>query len=489
MYGYQKDGVRFLKQPQHPALQTPYGSGKTWVVLKVAHDATKPPTSIHHTKHHQPLTLILCKRRNVITWQKEIVKYGMASRKAIGVIHPDYLPSSISVPKYLRQLYFNALSCQNQTNAVTLLPYSVLRSKDTVSTIIEIFKQPAIVGALLGDESTTIKNPKAQVTKAALRLSRHFCFAKRIALTGNLTPEGPQELWSQFAFGGNYRLGRTYYQFLRKWFIQDQFNRWVIKHELSERFFDIATNCTFMLTDEQYHELLSKFPTPHYVIETYDPSRSQVRLVDKLYDEWALPDADNIDTYYKYTLQVMNKAQQICSGFYYDQETGEPIIVQKTPVPKVKLLQAIVKDLFSENHKRKVVIWRAFRFEDPITQQALHKLIPTYVGPSDESLNAFEKEKRGCAIVMPLGCSTGFNELAQADVNIFFSNKYSLETRQQAEARICRLNNLSPSVTQIDLASSYMRDADVIGALQTKSLTPQWLVSWSRTYLKERNKG
>ena len=72
---------------------------------------------------------------------------------------------------------------------------------------------------------------------------------------------------------------------------------------------------------------------------------------------------------------------------------------------------------------------------------------------------------------MPAQTSQGFNELVLADTNIFFSNVYSSELRDQAEKRINRLGQTNKVIQHIDLCSPRQEDIEIVTALQTKDLT------------------
>jgi hypothetical protein len=175
---------------------------------------------------------------------------------------------------------------------------------------------------------------------------------------------------------------------------------------------------------------------------------------------------------YAYTMSLMTKARQISGGFYYAPD-GVPIYLPKNP--KRDLLVEVVQQLLEEDSARQIIVWHAFRVEKDIIWQALaHAGISTCSGPSTEALKTFVN-RDATVITMPCSVSEGFNELVGADVNIFYSNNYSIDLREQAEARIARPGQVNPIVTHIDLCSPRQVDVDIVAALQNKSLTPERL--------------
>ena len=447
MYSYQPVGIKMLLERCKLPLLLPYGSGKSWIVLE----------AIKHSKSRQ--VIVLCKKRNIITWTKEITK-----RLPNVPIYPIVGGSR----KRLQTMLDSARSEQ----FIWLIPYSSLHNVVRQIQWLIDFKIPLVIDWLIADESTTIKNPGAVTTKAALFLSKEYPNARKAILTGNIAPETFKEVWSQLAFVDISRLGTTYYQFLRKWFVLGQFNQWTIDLDKQQRFLDILTQSSFLLTHEEYHQLMKKYPKSRYVIEHYKCTPQQKKLLKNLYRDWELPTSKSMMEQYNYAIILGTKAQQICSGFYYTE--GETLTLA-SPNNKIKLLRSVVSDLLIENKHRKIVIWRKFKEEDSLIHDALQHKYPVLVGPSASNLLCFE-HPLARIIVMPVQCSQGYNELVVADTNIFFSNDFSLEKRNQAESRIWRPTQQAKGITHIDLCSSDQRDYEVILALQNKELDKSKLV-------------
>jgi len=126
-------------------------------------------------------------------------------------------------------------------------------------------------------------------------------------------------------------------------------------------------------------------------------------------------------------------------------------------------------------------VWRAFRAEDLMIQNALAPL-GCVIGPAESSILQFMDDPNIHVIVMPLACGQGLNELVKANANLFFSNVFSQESRDQAEARIVRSGQTADIVVHIDFMSPEQRDADVVAALQSKTMSKNTVVEIVRRY-------
>jgi SNF2 family DNA or RNA helicase len=340
------------------------------------------------------------------------------------------------------------------------------------------------VSTLIADESTTIKTPKAKVTKAALHCAAVVRDIPKLILTGNPIPESPLEIWSQISFTKNLtpkeRNGEySYYQFLKYWCVKSNYGY----HLKLDRQYDFLHNlhaCGVWsaITDRSQLQASQALPSSHYVMEYYDLLPEQTTLIAHLYKDWSIQNQDGTEMELDYSIALAQKAQQICSGFYYDERNQVVPAISTNLNPKLQVLVDIIQTLLEENQQRKIVIWRKYRYEDDLLCSTLqHAEQRVIVGPSAGALQAFLARPDIRIIIMPVDCSQGFNELVVADTNIFFSNDFSQEKRLQAEARIDRLGQLSPDVTHIDIVSTTGRDQDIATALQGKNLTKERLAT------------
>ena len=468
LYPYQERAIRLLLDPLGPkTVAYRYGSGKAWVALEAG--------VLKHRPWHM---IVVCKPRNFITWERE------AEKRLCG---DDGPPACFTLyrcegTKKQRQRVRDMLTIKpQQANWLVMVSHTSL-----ANDIHEwcMFAKHATPNVVIYDESTAIKNPKAQRTKAALKLTGVVPMATRITLTGNPIPENPLEIWTQLEFNypGCNPFGRTYYQFTREWFIAADYGL-VLRHERVQEYQDVLAHHAIWLTADETKMLRSVagFPASRYVVEQYELNSTQYGALQKLESEWALCNALGVEEEYNYATTILTKAQQICSGFYYDYDKNPVFLTDPNDNPKVNLLREVTGDLMAESHKRKMIVWRAFRAEDLMIQNALAPL-GCVIGPAESSILQFMDDPNIHVIVMPLACGQGLNELVKANANLFFSNVFSQESRDQAEARIVRSGQTADIVVHIDFMSPEQRDADVVAALQSKTMSKNTVVEIVRRY-------
>lgn len=457
------------------ALFLHYGAGKSWIALEHAWCKVDPKYS------QRLIAIIFCKKRNIPTWRTEILKRMPRTGN-----WPDVTPCIMeSKPPWRPPTTYDRPT-------FLLIPHhSIATWEVEIGTVINTSNTLT----LIMDESTAIKNPQTKRTKAALRLAQRHedntiineLLRTRLILTGNPKPEGEHEIWSQFqfAYGSLNPFGATYYQFLYRWFTKTDF-AWALNLEKREQFYRTIRSCGAELTDNEIKDFIETVGvrTERYCIEYYKESREQRKLLNKLYDEWALPDGCGGEEEYEYTMQIQQKAQQISSGFYYKDSGNAHELKQN---PKLCLLIQLIDQLLNENKERKIIVWHHYRAEVTNIMSRLGH-VGVLLGPDESSLTEFQINPNAHVIVMPITVSQGFNELKQADINIFYSNVYSQETRNQAEARIKRIGSQHSIVTHIDLCSPRMADIEIVTALQGKSLSPARMKVIVNQYCESRKK-
>lgn len=466
-----------------------YGGGKCLISMEFA-------LACHEKEGMSRVAaFVYCKARNMLTWKRELLKHFP---HLVLLINPTY-------EETCRQLV------ELKQDQAVVVAYSQSLVAKRVKEMIG-HGRTLHPSCLILDESTCIKNPGTQIAKAFHEIKK-VCPVPTIAMTGNAIPEGPQEIWSQFqyAYGDKNPLGVSYYAFRKTYFI-DTGMGWTLDASKRDALFTLLTKYVCTLDAETmplYKAFLAQFNIQR-AVELYEESAEQRRLLDYLYTNWALPrdpspelaaqmeenfepslDALSSDIEMSYSFSILQKAQQIASGFYYD-EAGTPIYLKTNP--KLDQLEEVLTQLFIENPKRQVIVWSAYLAERPPIEDMLMRLNLRYViGASDESLLSFthsDTMQRAQVIILSPRQSQGFNELREADVSIFYSNSYSQELRNQAETRNTGARQAHPLVTLIDLCGPRLLDMDVVTALQAKNfsmLTAHTLVNKYASRKKEQS--
>lgn len=465
MHGWQLSSLQKLEQGRR-MLILPYGARKSWVLLEHMIYEADP--------HHHMIAAITCRRRNMLTWRNEIKRWYPGVRVIENMRELETAPTGYSI---------------------WLIPQSELATKkDEIIRLLRVRKP----GSLLMDESTRIKNPDAKMTKAALEIA--LVHPNPFCMTGKAMPEHPKEIYSQFAFayGTANPFGRSYYAFLRRWFIKHDYG-YALRLDLADEFYRTIRRNVVVFDEEGSEEFLAFLSgrRTEYILETYSPSQEQRKLLDRLFTTWSLsddPEATDLSAEeaeeqldntgvaeYTSTMAVLSKAYQICSGFYYDSQRN-PVTLKHNP--KVDRVLELLETLFEEKPDRQVIIWHHFKVEREMLRTVLSKY-RTVVGPDEEALTKFAN-KEAQIILMPAATSEGFNELAQADTAIFLSLSRSQEKRDQAEARNTGPRQLYPVANIIDLGGDGLADSDTAAAMQAKSFSPKMISAIVNKYSKRR---
>ncbi len=326
------------------------------------------------------------------------------------------------------------------------------------------------------DESTVIKSAKSEIAQCAHQL-RAMLGSVLYCVTGDPTPESPTEFWSQFeaCMPGHNPLGKTYYQFLRRWFVRHD-RGYTLMIDRRDEFYEIVDRHSVRMDEKDFEEynLKIKPPKPRYSMAGFDLEESQLTLIKEMFTDWTL-DGHEVN----YATVMATKYQEICSGFYYQTEEGERRKIVEVSEAKERALATLILRLKKIGHK-KMVVWYNFSAEQEMITRSMPEWNVIYFKITDEmDLNDFYtapvSDEYIVVGIVPLSFSRGINDLVGASASVFYSNEYSNETRNQAELRFLRIGQEREFVDIIDLVSFSGKDREVAEMLQTKSLTNERL--------------
>jgi len=325
---------------------------------------------------------------------------------------------------------------------------------------------------LIVDESTMIKNPKAQQTKNAVNLGLRAMY--RRILSGTPIVQNPLDIWSQALFLSPSALPyQSWTAFKAKYAIE------VVQH-MQNRSFRKVVGFRHM---EHLRELVGRFSTrllksdcldlPPKIYSTrevpFDPKQKRAYEQMREIQVAQLEEKAKTTTITAQTvLTALIKLQQILCGFAID-EAGNCIDV---PTLRYQALKDIIEDTDG-----KVIIWTHFKHSVERIGEYLRKTFPEsdtglyYGGTKNDDRNrivdSFQEESNKMRFIVANSAASKGLTLTRGQTNIYFTNTFNLETRLQSEDRTHRIGT-SGAVNYIDLVTHNTVDEKIIKALRHK---------------------
>jgi SNF2 family DNA or RNA helicase len=324
----------------------------------------------------------------------------------------------------------------------------------------------------LVDESTSIKNPKAQRTKEALRLG-HMCDYRRV-LTGTPITQSPLDLFAQCEFLNPGILGFKSFVAFRSFYAEMQlvrlgpraFNK-IVGYRHMEHLTRSIAPFSSRITKAECLDLPEKVYEEVFVEHTIE----QAELYNKLKTEALLQLEQGLLTSTS-AITTINKLHQINCG-HVKLDDGTQVDIPSGRLP------ALV-DLI-ENIGRKCVVWCAHQRDVEQIMMALRELFKGsdmfavhYYGKTtddERSKNLISfKHNPYCKVFVGTAATGGKGIDGLQDVcdyQIYYSNSYNLEDRLQSEDRLHR-NGQKNAVTIIDLICRGTVDVAIHKSLASK---------------------
>lgn len=308
------------------------------------------------------------------------------------------------------------------------------------------------------DESTRIRNPRAQITKRLLHDWRHI--PNKCILSGLPRPESELDYFCQFQFLEGAFLGfHNYWVFREKKFKQDLQFEWqrTPVPGLREEIKEFLQRHAFVLTRKQAGVGNERI----YERRVVDPSPRQVAAQREVLKQFSF---DYIETNFATVRDVW--MARIAGGFSPDRENPELL-----GDGKFKELMSLVTE---ELRGQQVVVWFRFNEELEYALRLLQKVRIPAAGmygetKKDDRITIRQRFRAGQIQVLCVQVSLGkFGmNLSTASAAIYFSNSYELEARAQSEDRIEDVGKQQP-LLYIDLMTRGSIDMEVVSGLRDK---------------------
>ena len=322
---------------------------------------------------------------------------------------------------------------------------------------------------LVVDESTRIKNHKAQRTKNVMKLGK-LAEYRRI-LTGTPVTQSPLDCWTQFNFLHSEIIGypsfvafRARYAMLKEMHLQGR--SYPVKIVTGYRNIEELSNKVARHSYRVLKRDCLDLPEKVYQVEEVDLTAEQKRIYKDMKDDLVARISDTEYAVARIVLTQLLRLHQIVGGHLTTE--GE---LKTVPIdggnPKLNRMLEILEDIDS---KAQVIIWAKFQHEIDDIHAALENSA-VYDGrtPSDrrtEIIDEFNAGKIKYFIGNQNAGGIGI-DLTAASYVIYLSNDFSLETRLQSEDRAHRIGQVN-RVTYIDLVARDTIDELVLDALKNK---------------------
>ncbi len=360
--------------------------------------------------------------------------------------------------------------CQTKYLKIFVMNIEAFSTNKGAETALWFAKQYGRRGLMIVDESTTIKNRKANRTKAVIAAGEQFAY-KRL-LTGSPVTKSPMDLFSQCEFLDKRLLGFTsYYAFQGRYAI-------VQKRSMGHRSFQQIVG--FQRLDELNGKLDSfskrvlkkdclDLPEKVYVRREVELTKEQKTLYTQM-SKLALAQLSDgsLSTTNNVLTQIM-RLQQICCGFIKNDEEE----VSEVPSNRLQELVNVCEEIDG-----KVIIWATYVHDiEKICEMLTKEYGPNSFGafygatPQEERqsiVENFQDPDSEMRFFVGNSRTGGFGiTLTAANTVIYYSNNYDLEIRLQSEDRAHRIGQKN-NVTYIDLISPKTIDEKILTALANK---------------------
>ncbi|MAZ71781.1 MAG: hypothetical protein CMC70_01410 [Flavobacteriaceae bacterium] len=344
--------------------------------------------------------------------------------------------------------------------------FSTKRGVDAAATY--LFQNPNNI--IIVDESTTIKNRKAQRTKNLMQLTDHSKY--RRILTGSPITKSPLDLFSQCNFLDHRSLGfNSFFAFQNRYAV-------VQRRVMGARSFQEITGYRRLpeltarlqgFSSRVLKEECLDLPDKTYVRRNVRLTEDQSRLYDQM-KHLALAQLNNMDiaTTTSVLTQIM-RLQQICCGTFQPDE-GE---LQEISNNRLDEMLNVIDETSG-----KIIIWATFTHDIQRIGQALRdrfgpESVALYYGQTpqekrQEIVEEFQNADSELRFFVGQPKTGGYGiTLTAASTVIYYSNSYDLEIRLQSEDRAHRIGQ-SKAVTYVDLVSPDTIDEKILEALRNK---------------------
>jgi SNF2 family DNA or RNA helicase len=326
------------------------------------------------------------------------------------------------------------------------------------------------------DESSRIKSPKSKRTKELCKLGKYAKY--RRILTGTPITQGPQDAYAQFKFLDQDILGFSSFTAFKNNFVSST----KVTRETSDgrkynydqiTGYNNLSDLQKLIKDHSFrvekHECLD-LPEKIYQRFPVDLTSQQKKAYKELSDELLTIIKNEVVTA-KIILTKLLRLHQIVGGFIPKGNEEEGILISDSN-PKMDAVFELLEDF-----NGKCIIWARFKPEIKYIVKELQRVygresVVDYYGDTtsdkrEEAVDRFQNDEKARFFVGNAKTGGIGLTLTAAEMMIYFSNDFSLETRLQSEDRAHRIGQ-KKNVVYVDIEATGTIDTKIINTLKSK---------------------
>ena len=321
------------------------------------------------------------------------------------------------------------------------------------------------VKRLILDESSMVKNHKAQRTKSIIEFADMM--ESVYLLSGTPSPNCLTEYFTQVRAIDKHVFGASYYGFTARFFYamtrpingRDIVTGYKPKANRQDEFHEKLRSCSWSLAKEDAVDL----PEKTDIIRVVDLDPKDRQVYEMVYA--GLQAEMEGETLNPVSQGKLMKLRQLSGGFFYNDK--EVVLTHKNP--KMDELRNLLEELGKDEN---VVIWANFRAEIDMIGNLLEDMGYSYgiidgrTSNSPELISKFQERDLRILVCHPAAAGHGIT-LTSACYAIYYSMDFSYERYEQSRDRIHRKGQTKPC-TYYHLIADNTTDESILWAVRNK---------------------
>ena len=287
---------------------------------------------------------------------------------------------------------------------------------------------------LIIDESSKLKDPTTQITKAVLAYKDKIPY--RLVMSGTPAPNSTLEFWAQVCFINPELLGDNFYRFRNTYFYSYGYGnyQWSISKENREKIMTKIKEQAIFFSKADALDLPEQIFEKRYV----EMESAQQKVYQDMFSENIAYFKDKVSISSTELTKLM-KLREITSGFFFD-DNGKAVTISEK---KLDVLMEVLEDI--GDHQ--VTIFCNFKWEVEKIKHRLGERAVILSGEvsqreKDKNIEMFKDDVVQYLIANVASAGHGLN-LQNCNYVVYFSLSYSNELHKQSQDRFHRQGQIN----------------------------------------------